>query len=145
MWSAERLKCPQSGRNGFQSASLTMSPPLALRHLEWRERVKSLSRVQLPATPWTVAYQAPPSVGFSKQEYWRGCHFLLQGHLERTPHLPAAQSRTRLKRLSSSSSSMILLGSLYCTGDLKVPASLTWPLKKQCSGPCQWLNGDTAA
>ena len=29
-------------------------------------------------TPWTVAYQAPPSMGFSRQEYWRGCHFLLQ-------------------------------------------------------------------
>ena len=33
-------------------------------------KVKSLSRVQLFATPWTVAYQAPPSTGFSRQEYW---------------------------------------------------------------------------
>ena len=33
--------------------------------------VKSLSRVQLFGTPWTVAYQAPPSMGFSRQEYWR--------------------------------------------------------------------------
>jgi len=32
--------------------------------------VKSLSRVQLLATPWTVTYQAPPSMGFSRQEYW---------------------------------------------------------------------------
>ena len=39
--------------------------------------MKSLSRVRLLATPWTVAYQAPPSMGFSKQEYW-GCHCLLQ-------------------------------------------------------------------
>ena len=31
---------------------------------------KSLSRVQLFATPWTVAYQAPPSMGFSRQECW---------------------------------------------------------------------------
>ena len=30
------------------------------------------SRVQLCATPWTAAYQAPPSMGFSRQEYWRG-------------------------------------------------------------------------
>ena len=30
------------------------------------------SRVQLFATPWTAAYQAPPSVGFSRREYWRG-------------------------------------------------------------------------
>ena len=35
-------------------------------------KVKSLSRVRLSATPWTAAYQAPPSVGFSKQEYWSG-------------------------------------------------------------------------
>ena len=35
-------------------------------------KVKSLSRVQLLATPWIAAYQAPPSMGFSKQEYWSG-------------------------------------------------------------------------
>ena len=34
--------------------------------------MKSLSRVQLFATPWTVAYQVPPSMGFSRQEYWSG-------------------------------------------------------------------------
>ena len=33
---------------------------------------KSLSRVGLFATPWTAAYQAPPSMGFSRQEYWSG-------------------------------------------------------------------------
>ena len=35
-------------------------------------KVKSLSRVRLSATPWTAAYQAPPSMGFSRQEYWSG-------------------------------------------------------------------------
>ena len=44
---------------------------------KWKVKVKSLSRVQLFATPWTVARQAPPSVGFSRQEYWSGCHCLL--------------------------------------------------------------------
>ena len=39
---------------------------------KWKMKVKSLSRVQLPATPWTAAYQAPPSMGFSRQEYYRG-------------------------------------------------------------------------
>ena len=33
-------------------------------------KVKSLSRIRLLATPWTAAYQAPPSMGFSRQEYW---------------------------------------------------------------------------
>ena len=38
-------------------------------------KVKSLSRVQLFATPWTAAYQAPLSMGFSRQEYWSGLPF----------------------------------------------------------------------
>ena len=39
---------------------------------KWKVKVKSLSRVQLLATPWTAAHQAPPSMGFSRQEYWSG-------------------------------------------------------------------------
>ena len=39
---------------------------------KWKVKVKSLSRVRLFATPWTAAYQAPPSMGFSRQEYWSG-------------------------------------------------------------------------
>ena len=38
-------------------------------------KVKSLSHVQLFVTPWTIAYQAPPSMGFSRQEYWSGLPF----------------------------------------------------------------------
>ena len=43
--------------------------------------MKSLSRVRLFATPWTVAYQAPPSVGFSRQECWSGLPFPSPGDL----------------------------------------------------------------
>ena len=39
---------------------------------KWKAKVKSLSRVQLFVTPWTAAYQAPPSMGYSRQEYWSG-------------------------------------------------------------------------
>ena len=39
---------------------------------KWKGKVKSLSHVQLLVTPWTVAHQAPPSLGFSRQEYWSG-------------------------------------------------------------------------
>ena len=39
---------------------------------KWKVKVKSLSRARLLATPWTAAYQAPPSMGFSRQEYWSG-------------------------------------------------------------------------
>ena len=39
---------------------------------KWKVKVKSLSRVRLFVTPWTAAYRAPPSMGFSRQEYWSG-------------------------------------------------------------------------
>ena len=39
---------------------------------KWKVKVKLLSRVRLFTTPWTVAYQAPPSMGFFRQEYWSG-------------------------------------------------------------------------
>ena len=39
---------------------------------KWKVKVKSLSRVRLLVTPWTAAYQAPPSMGFARQEYWSG-------------------------------------------------------------------------
>ena len=44
-------------------------------------KVKSLSRVRLFATPWTVAHQAPLSMGFSRQEYWSGLPFPSPGDL----------------------------------------------------------------
>ena len=44
-------------------------------------KVKSLSHVRLFATPWTVACQAPPSMGFSRQEYWSGLPFPSPGDL----------------------------------------------------------------
>ena len=60
---------------------------LQARTLEWvaiafsnawkcKVKVKSLSRVRLLATPWAAAYQAPLPMGFSRQEYWSGCHRL---------------------------------------------------------------------
>ena len=39
---------------------------------KWKVKVKSLSHVWLLATPWTIAHQTPPSMGFSRQEYWSG-------------------------------------------------------------------------
>ena len=57
--------------------------------------VKSLSSVQLFVTPWTVAYQAPPSVGFSRQEYWSGLPLPSPGDLPNPgikPGSPALQA-----------------------------------------------------
>ena len=59
--------------------------------------MKSLSRVRLFATPWTVAYQAPPSVGFSRQKYWSGVPFPSPGDLSDAgiePRSPAFQADT---------------------------------------------------
>ena len=67
---------------------------------EWKGKVKvkSLSPVQLFTTPWTVAYQAPPSMGFSRQEDWSGCHCLL-----RTEHY-RNRNQERADSLSSETS-----------------------------------------
>ena len=48
---------------------------------KWKVKVKSLSRVQPLATPWTAAYQAPLSMGFSRQEYWSGAPLPSPAHL----------------------------------------------------------------
>ena len=52
-----------------------------MRSYAEREKVKSLSCVHLFATPETVAYQAPPSMRFSRQEYWSGLPFPSLGDL----------------------------------------------------------------
>ena len=59
--------------------------------------MKSLSRVRLFATPWTVAYQAPPSMGFSRQDCWSGLSFPSPGDLPDPgiePGSPALQADT---------------------------------------------------
>ena len=63
---------------------------------KWKVKVKSLSRVWLWVTPWTAAYQAPPSMGFSRQEYWSGLPLpspeLTARNLEIVTHLPGLAS-----------------------------------------------------
>ena len=62
---------------------------------EERKKVKSLSRVRLFASPWTVAYQAPPSMGFSRQGYWNELPFPSPGDLPDPgikPGCPALQA-----------------------------------------------------
>ena len=60
------VKCPDQGHPVRSGAGKPM---------QVKVRVKSLRRVQLLVTPWTVAYQASPSMGFSRQEYWSGLPF----------------------------------------------------------------------
>ena len=60
-------------------------------------KVKLLSRVRLFATPWTVVYQGPPSMEFSRQEYWSGLPFPSPGYLPNSgikPGSPTMQADT---------------------------------------------------
>ena len=59
------------------SASLSYTPTQVNEQWKWR----SLSCVWLFLTPWTIACQAPLSMGFSRQECWTSCHLLLRGNL----------------------------------------------------------------
>ena len=73
---------------------------------KWKVKVKSPSRVWLFATPWTAAHQAPPSMGFSRQEYWSGLPFPSPGDLPdpgiepRSPALEADALTSELKPLN---------------------------------------------
>ena len=60
----ERREAKKQGREGKVHPINTESQKIARR-----DKVKSLSRIRLFATPWTAAYQVPPSMGFSRQEY----------------------------------------------------------------------------
>ena len=67
-WQPNRLLCPWDSpdkKTGWFAISFSNA-------WKWKVKVKSLSRVWLLATPWTAAYQAPLSMGFSRQEYWNG-------------------------------------------------------------------------
>ena len=78
-------------------------------------KVKSLSPVQLFVTPWTVAYQTPPSMGFSRQDTGVGCHSLLQEIFPiqgLNPGLP--HCRQTLYRLSHQGSKSPFLNSDMC-------------------------------
>ena len=77
-------------------ASDKLKGPMEFSRL-WKKRkkVKLLISVRLFATPWTVAYQAPPSMGFSRQEYWSGLPFPSPGDLPNTgiePWSPTLQA-----------------------------------------------------
>ena len=83
-------------------------------YLAWSE-VKLLSRVRLFAALWIVAHQAPPPMGFSRQDTGVGCHFLLKGIFptrELNPGLP--HCRQTLYGLSHQGSPCLLVSLLIC-------------------------------
>ena len=71
----------------WQAGSLPLEPP---GKPKMKSEVKSLSCVWLLATPWTIAHQAPPSMEFSRQEYWSGLPFPSLGDLPNPEIEPAS-------------------------------------------------------
>ena len=87
----------ECGKENVQMGRLQMNSELFFAGLLQRSEVKSLSRVRLSVTPWTVAHQAPPSMGFSRQEYWSGLPFPSPGDLPDPgiePRSPTLQTDT---------------------------------------------------
>ena len=79
-----RLHCRRTGLGVFQEVNLrTMQKGRNEKRarLTLNQKVKSLSCVRLFATLWSIAHQAPLSMGFSRQEYWSGLPFSSPGHL----------------------------------------------------------------
>ena len=116
--SLQRFTIPQLTAAGSPNRLSSSNPYSKTYHhlLKWYESewVKSLSRVRLFATPWTVAHQAPPPMGFSRQEYWRGLPFPSPGDLPN----PGIESRSPALRADALTSEP--LGS---------PNGIKWKLK----------------
>ena len=74
-------KDPDVGIDWRQEVKGTIEDEMVRWHHRLNGHVKSFSCVQLFVTPWTVAYQASPSMGFSRQEYWSGLPFPSPGDL----------------------------------------------------------------
>ena len=74
-----------------------MVPMIKIDDAMRKVKVKLLNRVRLFATPWTVAYQAPQSMEFSREEYWSGLPYPSPGdlpHPQIKPGSPALQADT---------------------------------------------------
>ena len=93
---------------------------------EWKMKVKSLSCVWLFATPWAAAHQAPPSMGFSRQQYWSGVPLP-------SPHLGFTWSQMNASSRKASHSTACVEGPLWKSG-LSGTAFLAWV--SLCPGKC---------
>ena len=100
---------------------------------KWKRKVKSLSHVRLFVTPWTIAHQAPPSMGFSRQEYWSGVPLPSPVY-----HLPITKCEAHAEPLKQS---YLIVRTIQCHGWRLSPVtgyrSANWGLEKSsnCPGP----------
>ena len=104
---------------------------------KWKVKVKLLSHVRLLATPWTAAHQAPPPMGFSRQEHWSGVpspSLKMDANVLNVHKMPSIVFGTRQQAVISNSRSytirviIVILGYLVTLGNMKPywhsPASL---------------------
>ena len=94
-----KKKVPYSGKKWQKGHLLVkkkkMKKQQQVPNIKMKVKVKSLSPVRFFTTAWTVAHQAPLSMGFSRQEYWSGVPFPSPGHLPDPgikPRSPALQA-----------------------------------------------------
>ena len=121
---------------------------------KWKVKGKSLSRVRLLETPWTAAYQAPPSMGFSRQEYWSGVpvscvqFFATPWTAARQAFLSFNISRSLLKLMSIESvmlsNRLILCRSLLLLPSI-FPASRSFPMSQIFTSGCQSIGVSASA
>ena len=95
---------------------------------KWKVKVKSLSHVWLFATPWTAAYQAPPSMGFFKQEHWSGVPLpSLSAELKAPPNVTCwlFGEHSLFQKSHSSAHHHLMPDALWIKGMLALPAPLS--------------------
>ena len=114
---------------------------------KWRVKMKSLSRVRLLATPWNAAYQAPPSMGFSRQEYWSGLPLPSPTPLINTDndfHIKKGNiSKFKIINLTLQFSLSVMSDSLQHHGLQHARPSCPSPTPRTYSNPCllsQWCH-----
>ena len=102
---------------------------------KWKVKVKSLSRVWLLATPWTAAYQAPPSMGFSRQECWSGVPLPSLNLLANLPCFPLYIPKADCLLSPRSTESLCLETQMNPREDLVVmkPQLTTYPMSSKVS------------
>ena len=109
---------------------------------KWKLKVKSLSHVWLLVTPWTAAYEAPLSMGFSRQEYWSGVPLpspvlIMRSHLiliylpeVQSPNTITLGSRASTHEFSGETTQSTAVGNWFSTGYIDNPMEKEQSLQK---------------